>query len=620
MDLSGSGECVSVQETVQEMPLDDQVERFEIIVSLSQELSRKRNWGELHNHAQTLRAEFPDRPEGFLIGKAALLGLGQLDAADALAAQAVVRFPDHEQLAVEHAWLAHERRDWAEAIRRWGGIKERFPHLQAPYVGLGIAQRDSRLFDEADSSFTEAITLFPNNPAPLIEYAWVAHQRGNVSEARARWSDLRSRFPENRHGYLGAGVTEQSAGEFASAETVLSEGLRRFPNDEAIAVAYAWIANLQQDWRTAVARWSSLTETSPSNEEVRRGLEAALQASKKIAPAELPVTQGNHTEGCVPRVANVENGVLIGHNNTLFLAEGGHAVLDFATGRRTVPEESYGNFLRNLVQRHRAATSEGAKFQHVIFPDKHSVCTEDFPIEDPILLGVRYLERFPALAHYICYPRDELRQATRPSFMRTDTHVTDYGTILVCAEIVRRLVGEPQTTHVSSLIAGTNIEADWSGDLGSKLTPPHSETRTQNPMKWLRNWYHNNLTGGNNGIIDIYFNNDSVHDKRLVWFGDSFGRSACQFMAYFFREVTFFRTPFFHPEIFDQIRPDYLVTQNAERYLNFVHSDEMRPAFFMYPHLSNLAYQPGAEFAAAMSAVLSYGRKPYVEFLAKIGM
>ena len=596
--------------------------KFQDTVARARESLEQRDWAELKQRAELLRTEFPDHPDGFMMGNTALLGLGHRDAAEALLIQALERFPDHEQLAIAHAWRAHERHDWVEAKRRWETIKRRFPDHQAGYVGVGIAEREIKLFDEADASFTEAIVRFPDDPTALIEYAWVAHHRGNLSDARRRWKKLRERFPEARYGYLGAGVTEQGAGEFAAAEALLAEGYRRFPADEAIAVGYGWTANLRQDWDTAVARWKSLAQTFPNNEAVRQGLDAALRAvgQDETAPGGAPSVHGQDGHVGIPDVQPIENGVLVGRSNVLFLAEGGHAVLDFAVGRRKVPEESYTNFLRNMVQRHRAATSRGAGFQHIIFPDKHSVCSEDFPVENPILLGMLYIERFPALSHYICYPRDVLRQADRPTFMLTDTHLTDYGTILAVAEIVKRLVGEPQTVHVNRLLADTNVDVEWSGDLGSKLTPPHSEKQIKNPMRWVRNWYHNSMTGGNNGIVDIHFNREAVYGKRLVWFGDSFGRSACQFMSYFFKEVVFFRTPFFHADIFGQIQPDYLVTQNVERYLNFIHSDDVRPSFFMYPYLSSLPYQPSLDFASAMSAVLSYGRKPYSDFLSKIGM
>lgn len=585
--------------------MDKQPIDFKSLVAQGHEALTRRDWPELERCGSTLRATFPAAPEGFLFGKSALVGLNRRSAAEAMLIEGIKQFPDHKQMAIDHAWLAHELRDWPEARRRWDAIGLRFPDDPMGYVGKGIAEREAKLFDDADVTFSEAIDRFPDNPTLLIEYAWVAQHRGDFAEARRRWKALRDRFPDNRYGYHGAGITEQRSGDFATAEAILSEGHRRFPTDEAIAVGYGWIGNLRRDWETAVKRWQSLIALFPSNQDITRGLEAAL--------SEL-------VQARVRDDMHLENGVLVGRNNVLFLAEGGHAVLEFASGRRQVSDESYNNFLRNLVQRHRAVTSAGAEFLHVIFPDKHSVCTEDFPVENPTLLGEEYLRRFPGISHYICYPRELLRQANQPTFLLTDTHLNDFGTILASSFIVERLVKEPQTARANRLIADIGVEVEYSGDLGNKITPPRFEKQMKSPMKWARKWYHNNMQGGNNGITDILFNNEPVYNKRLVWFGDSFGRSACQIMSYFFKETVFFRTPFFHPELFEQIRPDYVVTQNVERYLNSVPVDELRAAFFMYPYLNNQTYEPGVEFAKAMSAVLSFGRKPYHDFLSEIGI
>ena len=64
-------------------------------------------------------------------------------------------------------------------------------------------------------------------------------------------------------------------------------------------------------------------------------------------------------------------------------------------------------------------------------------------------------------------------------------------------------------------------------------------------------------------------------------------------------------------------KPDYVVTENVERYLDNCVLDESRPNFFMYPYLHGDQYSPSAEFSEALSAVLSVGRPPYAEFRKK---
>jgi hypothetical protein len=156
---------------------------------------------------------------------------------------------------------------------------------------------------------------------------------------------------------------------------------------------------------------------------------------------------------------------------------------------------------------------------------------------------------------------------------------------------------------------------DWAGDLGSRFTPPLSEKRHLLRKTWPHRWFHNDLKGGNNGIVDILFGTRAVYQKRLLVFGDSFSRDLCSLLSYFFQEVVFLRTPFFHDEMFNQIKPDLVLTSNVERYLSFCESDERRPPFLLYPHLGGIEYTPDKPFAEALSAVLSYGRAPYYDFL-----
>ena len=63
------------------------------------------------------------------------------------------------------------------------------------------------------------------------------------------------------------------------------------------------------------------------------------------------------------------------------------------------------------------------------------------------------------------------------------------------------------------------------------------------------------------------------------------------------------------------MRPDLVVTANVERYLTSILPDEAAPNFLLYPLLSTATCRPDAGFAAALSAVLSYSRPPYDDWM-----
>ena len=318
---------------------------------------------------------------------------------------------------------------------------------------------------------------------------------------------------------------------------------------------------------------------------------------------------------------HIEKGVMFGRDGYLFLMDGGHHVFDLLLGMHKVPEQSFSNFADNIARRAAICERAGVRFLHVIYPDKQSVLTDKFPVEDPVCLTDVYLDRLPEVRRWVFHPRRALQDTRDAAFMKTDTHLTEIGNITAAGAIVERLTGLSQAEHVDRLMASDDWEViDWAGDLGGRFKPELSEKRRLLRKRWPHQWFHNDLKGGNNGIVDLLFSPKAVHDQRILVFGDSFSRDLSSILSFFFREVVFLRTPFFHEDIFEQIQPDLVITSNVERYLSFCDSDSRRPSFFMYPYLGSAEYSPNKAFAEAFSAVLSYGRTPYQEFLSKHGL
>ena len=304
----------------------------------------------------------------------------------------------------------------------------------------------------------------------------------------------------------------------------------------------------------------------------------------------------------------IANGVLFGSGGYLYLAEGDHAVLDYVLGRKQVSESSKANFHKNIIFRESCLRARNIPYLHCISPDKHSVVTESFPFIAKCVLGDVYRNRDPEAARHILYPRELLQLLGEPAFLKTDTHTTDAATIVVASAIVERLTGKSQDEMCRKLRGELHMKRDWTGDLGGRFSPPLSEDRVMSELPQEILWFHNELSGGNNGITDIYFNPVALYKKRILVFGDSFGREYVRFLSRFFEESIFLRTAFFHEELLDSLTPDYVVTQNVERYLNSCRSDYERPSYFMYPHFSGTAYAPSSEFAEVFSAALSGGR------------
>ena len=312
---------------------------------------------------------------------------------------------------------------------------------------------------------------------------------------------------------------------------------------------------------------------------------------------------------------DLENGVLVGYEGYLFLAGGAHRILEVISGQKHIEAESLHNFRANILARRDLAADR--KFIHIVFPDKQSVVREHFPIANPLSLGEMYLGHFPELSEIVFFPLNLLRKHADHVYLKTDTHLSDYGILLTLAGLIERILSEPQCQHLAALKEKLTTERLVSGDLGSKLGTPVSSKEKFVAVDWPLRSFHNDLQR-NDGIVDIYFSKKALYPLRVLCFGDSFGRSFSRLASYFFSEITFLRTRYFHEEIVDQIQPDIILSENVERYLDFCTSDEERPSFFMLPYLTAKGYNPSAGFAEAFSAVLSYPRLSYRRFVEKL--
>ena len=318
------------------------------------------------------------------------------------------------------------------------------------------------------------------------------------------------------------------------------------------------------------------------------------------------------------QVGSIENGVLIGREGQLFLVGGAHSVLDFASGKALVPDASYAVFEANVAQRAIWAAARRASYLHVIFPDKQSVLLDDYPLPRPVRLGEMYLRRAASVAERVLYPRDMLRQHQGACFLKTDTHLSDRGIILATIAVVERITGTDCGVHATNLLANLTSKRNLCGDLGSKLMPQVFAEESFLVCPSQAHEFSNRLSG-NNGLADIWISPGALLDKRLLIFGDSFARNMAKVLSFFFKDILFTRTPFFHVDIVDQMQPDYIISENVERYLANVKPDRDRPCFHMYPYLgpAGASYSPGRDFAEAFSAMLSYPRGPYRDFIAK---
>lgn len=315
----------------------------------------------------------------------------------------------------------------------------------------------------------------------------------------------------------------------------------------------------------------------------------------------------------------IENEVLAGHNGYLFLAGGAHRVADFFTGKRQIPEKSFAAFRENLLGRQAWAARNNTQYLHMIMPDKQSVIPEEWPLTPPIKIGRLYMERNQDL-DFILYPDRELAEAKTWALTRVDTHISDEGALLMAAYLVERFSGESQVDRLEALRASPRNVTRTSGDLGHKLTPRVTDDKIMLELPAVGPCYQNEGPGMRSGGVALRFNKSAPYRKRVALFGDSFGGQITRCLQQWYSEVYFFRTGEFAAEIADLCKPDILITENVERYLDNCPRDELRRHFLLYRRVTPDKEPSSEEFINNFSAVLSYPREPYQQMAARLGL
>lgn len=302
---------------------------------------------------------------------------------------------------------------------------------------------------------------------------------------------------------------------------------------------------------------------------------------------------------------DVQHGVVVGADDELFLADG-HHVLEYITGKRSVSEESFAAFEDNLRTRSRLAAEAGARYVHLVAPDKHTVYRNKFPLTDIRIIGDLYRERVETP---FLFPVERL-QALAPvaAYGRTDTHWTIHGRLAVVAELMRALglpIGRVEKRCALLRSRIRPADAEIVGDLGGRFTPPRTEPTDLFKPNWKFHRFSNRVSKGNQGQVILFISSHPLAEGRLVIFGDSFLAQTLPLLTIFFKDVLFCRTPYYHREIILGARPDYIVTQNVERYLGHVEGDANAPPMLLMAPMRGRAIDYRIGDVKALGAVLA---------------
>ena len=187
---------------------------------------------------------------------------------------------------------AIRRKNWSEAAKYWALMREKYPNHPRGYVGGAIALKERKDFATADTLALEGLKKFPNEAELYIEYGDIAVRQANWAEAVKRWELMREKCPEHPSGFSRGSSALQHLGEFAAADALALEGLKKFPQWRWLYVEYGKSAAHQENWAEATKRWELMREKFPEEQQGYVGGVIALKEQMDFVGADSLALEG----------------------------------------------------------------------------------------------------------------------------------------------------------------------------------------------------------------------------------------------------------------------------------------------------------------------------------------
>ena len=155
------------------------------------------NWQTAIAGWRIVTARAPDDLSAICCLVSTLTQARNFDDAEMVGAEAIKRFPAAAELLHTLAWIPHTRNDWGLASERWRSVTQIDSKSAPAFACLATALRGLNRFDEAEIACRQAIALDPTTLLFQIDFASLAGARGDESEAKQRWGELRARHADD---------------------------------------------------------------------------------------------------------------------------------------------------------------------------------------------------------------------------------------------------------------------------------------------------------------------------------------------------------------------------------------------------------------------------------------
>ncbi|MEL6494665.1 MAG: hypothetical protein AAFQ41_06015 [Cyanobacteria bacterium J06623_7] len=285
-----------------------------------------------------------------------------------------------------------------------------------------------------------------------------------------------------------------------------------------------------------------------------------------------------------PGAISTDNSTIIGKDGWMYINSGTNSLMAYHVGQKRLPLAKVNQWQELLSARVSWHDARKIGYRHLFVPNKIAVYPEYYP-ESLNIVGKRPIVQLQQVGDRLfSYPLDLFEQykAQYRLYERQDCHWSFWGCYLAYQDICQQLKITPNLDLLDAPIEIIRTK----GDLGGKLKLTEITLRKNLQLNSKLTYDNQVIKYRNQGSVRILKNN-AISDGKIIIFGDSFsnpkhlkdpestrrvGRLATLF-AETLNEVHFVWTPWVDYDYIEQERPDFVLTEMAERFMVRVPND-----------------------------------------------
>lgn len=323
---------------------------------------------------------------------------------------------------------------------------------------------------------------------------------------------------------------------------------------------------------------SKSENSSPSPDYITKYKSKLRQAERESAADIFKIKSLNSHK--YPEVGKISsnNSAIVGKQGWLYISSGTNHLMEYHIGHRKLPLLKVKQWRKLLSSRIRWHEDQKIKYQHVFIPNKIAVYPEYYPHKLDIRNSRPIVQLKQGYAKLFSYPLDVLSQYKKNFrlYEKQDCHWSFWGCYFTYKLLCQKFGITPNFELLDFPIEILQVK----GDLGAKFGLTDRILRPN--LKFNSQIIHDNqvINYCKQGSIRVLKNPKISHGKMII-FGDSFSNPAkpnfkrqsrlvgrlSSLFAETINEVHFVWTPWIDYDYIKQEKPDFVLTEMAERFL-----------------------------------------------------